>query len=174
MPSYARNESQLRSMLMPRIQQAVDYVTNKIYEENKQVVQEVVYNAYSPTVYNRTGELKESWKTESSMTSSNTVRGEFTYDSSKLSVGSTIQGSSNYGQHISIVNDSVIVNELAQIVYQGISTATFGPGPWTKERDAWDKLVKQVGNRKISNWMKEGLQAAGLTVVRHTAGIGNF
>lgn len=174
MPSYARNESQLKAMLMPRIQQAVDYVTNKIYEENKQVVQEVVYNAYSPTVYNRTGELKESWKTESSITSSNTVRGEFTYDPSKLSVGSLEKGSSNYAQHISVVYQDPVIDELAKIVYQGISASVFGSGPWTNKRDAWDRLVKQVGNRKISNWMKEGLQAAGLTVVRHTAKIRKF
>lgn len=171
MVQKARSNSQLANVLLPRIQEAVDYVTNKIYEENKEIVTQVVYEAYFPTMYNRTGELKESWKTNS-IRSGNHIKGEFTYDPSKLTVGSTIPNSENYGQHISIVKDKSVVDGLAAIVYQGISDAVFGPGPWTKPRDAWSKLVNSVGPQKISNWMKEGLEGAGLKVARHKVGIG--
>lgn len=167
----ARNEFQLSSILMPKIQQAVDYVTNKIYEENREIVTQVVYEAYSPVEYNRTGDLRESWKTTSEV-SGNNVRGEFTYDSSKMSTGSIVPGSSDYGQHISLVTGESVVDGLAAIVYQGISDAVFGPGPWTKKRDAWKKLVETIGPRKISDWMFAGLKGAGLNVVRHKVGIG--
>lgn len=37
---------------------------NVVIEEGKKQVQETVYDVYSPKVYERTGELKESWETE--------------------------------------------------------------------------------------------------------------
>ena len=50
----ARNDAELRALLEPALQKAVDYTADKILEENYDIIQEVVYNAGSPNVY---GEL---------------------------------------------------------------------------------------------------------------------
>ncbi|RYI30613.1 hypothetical protein EVU96_09360 [Bacillus infantis] len=41
-------------------------VKNVVIDEGKKQVQETVYDAYAPHVYERTGELKENWKSEPS------------------------------------------------------------------------------------------------------------
>ena len=75
----ARSEQELRNLLRSPIQKAINYVLDKIYDENISVVHDVVYMAYSPEDYNRTGDLYRAWSTESKSTSS-AAQGEFKYD----------------------------------------------------------------------------------------------
>ena len=100
----ARSEQELRNLLRSPIQKAINYVLDKIYDENIAVVHDVVYMAYSPEDYNRTGDLYRAWSTESKSTSS-AAQGEFKYDYSKMSIGSTDPQSSNFAQHIGVGGD---------------------------------------------------------------------
>ena len=167
----ARSEQELRNMLRSPIQKAINYVLDKIYDENIAVVHDVVYMAYSPEDYNRTGDLYRAWSTESKSTSS-AAQGEFKYDYSKMSIGSTDPQSSNFAQHIGVGGDFYGQDArpyLAELIYQGATGSLFGDGAFRKQRDAWAELNKRIGRRKMKQWMKEGMEAAGLTVQMHNA-----
>ena len=165
----ARSEQELRNLLRSPIQKAINYVLDKIYDENISVVHDVVYMAYSPEDYNRTGDLYRAWSTESKSTSS-AAQGEFKYDYSKMSIGSTDPQSSNFAQHIGVGGDFYGQDArpyLAELIYQGATGSLFGDGAFRKKRDAWEELNKRIGRRKMKQWMKEGMEAAGLTVQMH-------
>ena len=167
----ARSEQELRNLLRSPIQKAINYVLDKIYDENISVVHDVVYMAYSPEHYNRTGDLYRAWSTESKSTSS-AAQGEFKYDYSKMSIGSTDPQSSNFAQHIGVGGDFYGQDArpyLAELIYQGATGSLFGDGAFRKQRDAWAELNKRIGRRKMKQWMKEGMEAAGLTVQMHNA-----
>ena len=165
----ARSEQELRNLLRSPIQKAINYVLDKIYDENISVVHDVVYMAYSPEDYNRTGDLYRAWSTESKSTSS-AAQGEFKDDYSKMSIGSTDPQSSNFAQHIGVGGDFYGQDArpyLAELIYQGATGSLFGDGAFRKQRDAWAELNKRIGRRKMKQWMKEGMEAAGLTVQMH-------
>ena len=167
----ARSEQELRNLLRSPIQKTINYVLDKIYDENISVVHDVVYMAYSPEDYNRTGDLYRAWSTESKSTSS-AAQGEFKYDYSKMSIGSTDPQSSNFAQHIGVGGDFYGQDArpyLAELIYQGATGSLFGDGAFRKQRDAWAELNKRIGRRKMKQWMKEGMEAAGLTVQMHNA-----
>ena len=165
----ARSEQELRNMLRTPIQKAINYVLDKIYDENIAVVHDVVYMAYSPEDYNRTGDLYRAWSKETKSTKS-AAKGEFKYDYSKMSIGSTDPQSSNFAQHIGVGGDFYGQDArpyLAELIYQGATGSLFGDGAFRKQRDAWAELNKRIGRRKMKQWMKEGMEAAGLTVQMH-------
>mgnify|MGYP004639624175 FL=1 len=165
----ARSEQELRNLLRSPIQKAINYVLDKIYDENIAVVHDVVYMAYNPEDYNRTGDLYRAWSTESKSTSS-AAQGEFKYDYSKMSIGSTDPQSSNFAQHIGVGGDFYGQDArpyLAELIYNGATGSLFGDGAFRKQRDAWTELNKRIGRRKMKQWMKEGMEAAGLTVQMH-------
>ena len=169
----ARSEQELRNLLRSPIQKAINYVLDKIYDENISVVHDVVYMAYSPEDYNRTGDLYRAWSTESKSTSS-AAQGEFKYDYSKMNIGSTDPQSSNFAQHIGVGGDFYGQDArpyLAELIYQGATGSLFGDGAFRKQRDAWAELNKRIGRRKMKQWMKEGMEAAGLKVQMHNKAI---
>lgn len=157
MGSRAINENQLAAQLIKPLQQATQYVVDKILEENQEQVQATVYDVYSPYPYERTYELLESWKAEAKANGTSSVFGTFEYDESKISATSVATGE--------------LVPYLADIVYNGLAGHIFGEGPWTKKRDAWKALEKVVGANKIRQWMKEGMSAAGLSFISHGGAI---
>ena len=56
-----RSEDELRRALREPLQQAVDYVMDKIYDENIGAIHDIVYMAYEPKEYNRTGDFYTAW-----------------------------------------------------------------------------------------------------------------
>lgn len=173
----AINDSQLRSILQKPLQDATDYVVQKIWNENKEIVRVVVYEAYSPELYNRSGEFRDAWNYttgDHNVLSGQVATSEFYYNPESMSMGSPYPGGHDYAQHIGIAGKYKNVDArkyLADIIYQGLSGSVFGSGPWTKKRDAWKELNKRIGKRKMKQWMKEGMEMAGLNVQMHNAAI---
>lgn len=179
----AKNNQELEQMLMPALEKAIDYVVQKIMEENKEIIEQVVYNSYSPNIYDRTGEFKEAWDIETK-THGNKVQGTFKYDPDKMSIG-------DGGQHSSIYqNDRDVRPYLAEIIYQGFAgdfTGTkkanhagkkyaknnplFAGEAWTRKRDVWKELNNKIGIRKIKQYFEEGMRRNGLNFKGHTASI---
>lgn len=162
----AANDSQLADMVMPQLEKVVDYVVKKILEENRDIVEKVVYDAYEPTEYDRTGEFKEAWDTEV-RSSGDTVTGEFKYDPSKIS-------------HRSIVDGSEVGEYLADIIYHGFAGAIYQQGyaknsvrfkgqAWTKARNAWDSLIKYLGTNRMARIFEEGMQYYGIPYERNSS-----
>lgn len=169
MSGQARNDEQLKRLLMPKIKEAVDLLVQKIWNENRELVRTIVYEAYSPTRYNRTGEFKEAWSTDSTMNeASGKAQGSFYYDPDKLTPGDDDPDSPRYGQHVSAIDRFLMTDYLAEVIYQGKAGPAFGhgvtSGPWHSKRDVWAQLEKKIGRVKLKSWMKECFDKVGLPV----------
>lgn len=173
----AKNDEQLKQILLPKIKEAVDLLVQKIWNENRELVRIIVYEAYSPTRYNRTGEFKEAWDTDSTMNViSGKVQGSFYYNPDKLTPGDDNPESPRYGQHVSAIDRMLMTEYLAEVIYQGLSGPAFGhgveSGAWHEKRDVWTQLAKQLGRNKLKTWMKECFDSVGLPVKSHGASWG--
>lgn len=171
----ARNNKEVLAMLHSPIAKAINYVIDKIYDENIGAIHDIVYMAYSPEEYERTGDFYRAWGAGTTkVVNERTVEGAFTYKPDKMSIGSTDPNSYNYGQHIGVYGEYKDVDArpyLAELIYNGATGGYFGDGAFRKKRDAWEELNKRIGRRKMKQWMKEGLEAAGLKVQMHNKAI---
>ena len=156
MALIASNNKELESLLMPKLKEACEYVAKKLYETNQNVVEDVVYSAYTPSVYQRTRELIRAWDDTEEIID-NEVYMDFSYQADQTTATSFVTGET--------------VRNLAEIVYEGLAGPIFGQGPWTQKRDAWHALLKKVGSRQMKSWFTEGLKKAGLSFKSHTFGI---
>ena len=68
MASDARNDAQVKAMLMPALKRAVDYVVKQILAENEKLIQQIVYDGYTPVEYERTDQFKKAWDTNTHIT----------------------------------------------------------------------------------------------------------
>lgn len=172
-----RNDAELTRMIMPALEKAVDYVVQKIWNENRELVRIMVYEAYQPSIYERTGEFKEAWYTDVK-TNGNVVHGEFKYAPDKMNVGwpSTEYGSPQYGRHASALDNFDARPYLAEIIYEGCAGPAFGhgikDGAWAEKRNVWAELNKKIGKNKIKQLFEEGLRRQGITFSRHKSAIG--
>lgn len=171
----ARNDKEVLAMLRSPIMKAINYVIDKIYDENISVIHDVVYMAYSPEEYERTGDFYRAWGAgDTKALNERTSRGTFEYKPDKMSLGSTDPHSSNFAQHIGVGGEFYGQDArpyLAELIYQGETGSLFGNGAFRKKRDAWKELNKRIGRRKMKQWMKEGLEKAGLNVKMHNTAI---
>ena len=175
MPQTARNDTEVLAMLHSPIAKAINYVIDKIYDENIGAIHDIVYMAYSPEEYERTGDFYRAWGAGTTkVVNKRTVQGEFTYKPEKMTLGSSDPNSSNYAQHIGVYGEYKDIDArpyLAELIYNGATGGYFGDGAFRKKRDAWEELNKRIGRRKMKQWMKEGLEAAGLKVQMHNKAI---
>lgn len=162
--NQARNNQELENMLMPALEKAIDYVVQKIWNDNRELIRTIVYESYQPEEYERTGEFKEAWDTDVKRLG-NFVRGEMKYDPRELTVNY------NKWQHGSAYLQQPMTTYLAEVIYQGLSGDLFGEGPWTKKRDVWAALNREVGIRKIKQYFEEGMRRNGLDFRGHTASV---
>ena len=58
------NNNALQAAVVADLKNVVDYVVQKLWEENRDLVQKIVYDGYQPEEYERTNEFKEAWNTE--------------------------------------------------------------------------------------------------------------
>lgn len=192
----ARNDLELSRMLIPAIEKAIDYVVQKIWNDNRELIEQIVYQAqgqgYSgansaytsnPVLdksYVRTGEFKQAWDTDVKSGYSN-VRGTFKYAPEKMSVGAN-------GQHSSVYGGEDFREYLAETIYQGLS-GDFGYGInsgtkryaktnpmfaneyWAKKRDVWTALKRKIGINTLRKYFEEGMALSGLNFNRRKASI---
>lgn len=168
----AKNESALRALLMPKIKEAVDLFVQRIWNENRELVRVLVYEAYDPVDYNRTGDFKEAWETETKMNGfSGNVEGLFTFAPDKLTPGDNIPGSPRYGQHVSAIDGFLMTTYLADVIYQGLAGPAFGngvrDGAWARKRDVWQELNKRIGAVRMKKMLAECFEQVGLNVKQY-------
>lgn len=160
-----RNEAQVRRYLLgqDKMVEVVNYILDKIYETNVEIIDKVVYAAYDPVEYQRTYEFRDAWGSDGAKVSGSHVRGEFKYISENMTYDSSLaqHGSPDYydGPH---GGDARAY--LAEIIYDGLSGNLFGNGQWRKSRDAWSVLLKEIDGDKIAKWAKQGFRKVGLDV----------
>lgn len=169
MAQPAKNDLEVYKMLTPQLKIVVDYIVQKIWNENRELVRLIVYEAYKPKKYNRTGEFKEAWDTDVDANElTGKVEGEFYFEPSELTPGwpSTDPEDPQYGQHASAIDNFAMTDGLAEVIYEGLAGPAFGygtqSGKWASKRDAWTKLVKKVGKTNMDKWVAQGMKRAGL------------
>ena len=168
MANLPKNETEVKNFLLPKISNAVEYVLNQIYLLNQWEIEQVVYAAYNPKEYIRTGEFKNTaWSYDKPKISGTHVKGTFQYDPEGMEYvpelaqhGSPIDYTpSDTAQHYGDEREY-----LAEIIYGGLSGMLFGDGPWRNKRDAWEAVLKALRKQDLRKWIKEGLELEGLKV----------
>lgn len=160
-----KSEQELGNLIYDAMKKSIDYVMVKLFQENEDLIEQYVYNAYQPEEYQRTREFLDAWNHTVKKTSdhhnisyiSSRIIGEFHYDPSVMNY------SPDFAQHGS---PSWLANKawgdardhLADIIYGGNSGSLFGDGPWRKKRDAWGPLLKQMDRGKLFKWFEEGMR----------------
>lgn len=167
------NEKELLEAIMPSLKQVVNYVMEQMLKKHKEAIRQIVYNSYRPKIYERTGEFNKAWDTSvENGSAKNEVQGKMFYDPDSMTVGqpSTIIGTPEYGRHASAIDNLDVRPYLAEIIYEGLSGPAFGhgvtSGQWHKKRDAWERLLKEIGESQVDKWIREGCNKAGLRVER--------
>ena len=169
------NNNALQAAVVADLKNVVDYVVQKLWEENRDLVQKIVYDGYQPEEYERTNEFKEAWDTDVK-TLHNAVQGEFKYDSRLLTVDT------DNGQHSSLVDGTPMTEYLAEVIYDGLSGAIYEPGyaknssrfkgqPWANKRDVWSALLKWFNKTKLRQLFEEGMRQQGVNFIRHSVAI---
>lgn len=154
------SESELRSAIRQGILIAVETTVNEIHKQNEQFIEEVVYDTYSPSWYDRTGGFGNSWATRVGSAGS-FVEGEFYY-SPDMNVSSQEEG-----QHISVVDGQVVVNAMPDIIYQGAMGCIRRP----IKRDAWKTLDHFLSKTMMRSIFETGLSRSGMPWKRDRGGI---
>ena len=164
------NNNALQAAVVADLKNVVDYVVQKLWEENRDLVQKIVYDGYQPEEYERTNEFKEAWNTEVK-TLHNYVQGEFKYDPRLLTVNE------DNGQHSSLVDGTPMTEYLAEVIYEGLSGAIYQEGyakynkrfkgqAWTKKRDVWKALLNWLKINQLKKLFEEGLRQQGISFTR--------
>lgn len=161
----ARNDDELVAMFRKPMRDVVDYVVQKLWNENREVVRHVVYDVYMPTVYNRTGEFATAWdySVKELRSGDHVAQGSFSYAPDLMSTGSDNHESDDYGQHVSIVDGSDVRSYLANIIYQGAYGSAWRSG--VGARDAWSELLRIVGRRGMNRYFQEAFKKMHLEVL---------
>ncbi len=130
---------------------------NKTVDVVKDRVDKDVYAVGSPTVYERTYELRESLVADDFKASGNTAEITIKHDTSQIH-------STAPNQHYSVVDGSSSVESIAEIVHDGKSGHIFGTGFWTSKRSYMDNAVEIMKDGKYRDFMKEELKKQGYKV----------
>ena len=185
MSGQARNEEELKRLLLgnvnkpfgrgvvsklsPPLVVALDYVLQQISERNEDLIMRIIYNNYTPEVYERTDEFRQAWDYGIN-SGGNKISSVFGYTETSSEAGKTMHYNPALGQHGTpdYFNQSIIDawgdarEYLAEIIYEGKTSLVFGHGPWTRKRDVWSELIKSVESKALTTWFERGLQYAGL------------
>lgn len=165
-----KNEAQLASIFVPKLKEAVDYVVQKIWNENRELIRLIVYEAYQPSMYECTGEFKEAWDT-SVKSVGNYIEGEFKYDPRELTVNRDKWQHGSFYVSDGNEHETTMTTYLADVIYQGLAGPMFGQGPWTQKRDAWSALDKWLSNTTFRKIFEEGMTKAGIPWKKSIGGI---
>ena len=100
----ARSEQELRKLLQPDIQKACNYVVQKIWNENKEIVRVVVYESGMPEEYNRSMGFLNAWDYTQDTHNPTNKDGyaKFYYKPNNMGVGSVDYGAADFAQHIGV------------------------------------------------------------------------
>lgn len=155
------SESELKSRIISGLTVAVETVVKEIHGQNEEIIEDVVYGAYGPSWYARTGDFGNAWSTRVGA-GGGAVEGEFYYNSSGMGVSSPEEG-----QHVSVIDGSVQTQNMPDIIYQG----GMGCIPRPTGRDAWKVLDRFLTNTMMRSLFETGLGRSGMPWKRSTGAI---
>ena len=144
----------LEIALTRALAKAMPKVGDKTAELVKDRIDKDVYATGSPTVYERTYELRDSVEAGKITVGKSTVETEIGHNPTEI-------GSYEPNQHYSIVDGSHSSDSIAEIVHDGKSSHILGTGFWTKKRPYMDNAKKEMKDGKYKDFMIEQLRKQG-------------
>ena len=169
MSKSIKNEQELKIYLMPKIEDVVGYIVQKIWNENRELIRVLIYESYEPSMYERTGEFKEAWATKTSI-SGNKVSGVFEYKPDKLTVNREKWQHGYIYMSGGAEHETTMTTYLADVIYQGLAGHIFGEGPWTKKRNAWAELNRWLTKKQFRKIFEEAMTKYGIPWKRNRSG----
>ena len=153
--------SQLEAVLLAKVQNAMVKEGQFLKEKVEENYDKLITNAYTPTVYERTGQLKDSLFSKTPKVKNKTVEVEVKHDTDKII-------SSEPNQHYSVVDNysrKDVSDWMPWIVMKGKSGDILGQGAWTEARDYMEKTKQDLESNgehvdKLVQFLRqEGLNA---------------
>lgn len=162
-------DRELHKWLIHELKSVVNAIVRDIMDLNEKKIQKIVYDAYEPSIYDRSYEFIDAWsKDKAKQISTNSVQCNMYYDGDKMSVGcpSTDPGLPGFGKHASAIDNFDAREYLADIIYQGLAGPAFGYGPdrsgaWARKRDAWKALEDALDDGQFDKIVQRHLKKAG-------------
>lgn len=162
-----KNNQQLQQLFAVPLREVVEIVAQKIWNENRDVVRKVVYDAGTPKYYERTNEFRnDAWGFEkpAHYTHGHIAEYRFFYDWEKLTID---RDKAQHGSPPHTATYSDVRPYLADIIYQGLAGNIFGDGYWRKARNAWKELLSTLGKKKMKEMFKQAFEYCGIDVESH-------
>ena len=147
--------SDLEVALTRIIAKAMPGVGDKTAELVKNRIDQDVYSVGTPSVYERTYELRESVEAGKITVSKSTVETEIGHNTTEI-------GAYEPNQHYSVVDGSHSTDSISEIINNGESGKIYGEGYWTKKRGYMDNAQEEMENGKYREFMIEELKKQGI------------
>lgn len=164
------NDATLQTLIRNDLKAVIDDVIDKIIEENKDLIDEIVYSQrVNPTYATEMGgqptyQFRESWD-GSTKINGDKVEGEFKQNTDENNPMNYYPYSYIHGSLAS----GYIGQALAEIIYEGKSGDIWGEGYWTQPRDVWTPLIQKIDN-KLDDWIIAAFAKRGITARKGSAG----
>lgn len=147
--------SDLEIALTRIIAKAMPGVGDKTAELVKNRIDQDVYGVGTPSVYERTYELRESVEAGKITVGKSTVETEIGHNTTEI-------GAYDPNQHYSVVDGSHSTDSIAEIVHDGKSGKIFGEGYWTQKRSYMDNAKQEMEDGKYKQFMEEEINKLGI------------
>lgn len=155
------SEEELKKAILPGLKIAVESTIEEIHDENEHFIEDVVYDSYNPSWYDRTGNFGNAWDTTVG-SAGNYIEGKFYYNSNEMMVGTTEDGI-----HVSVVTGEPVVGYMPELIYQSRMGCIQRP----TKRDAWKALDHFLSNSMMRSIFESGLRKSGLPWKRNRGAI---
>ena len=159
MPEF-RSIADLNRYLIKVLKDSMEDVGRAVEHKVREKIEEEVYqNPTTPSMYERTGELKNSLIHTQPKQIGNEIVTEIKHDDNLI-------GHYEPNQHMSVVDGrDMSVESLAEIVNFGKAGHIFGTGYWTEPRPYIEDARQEVIDENLHyNTLKKSLQSKGLKV----------
>ncbi len=155
----ANNWKELEALLKQKIAKAMVKEGEFLKEKVQERIEEDVYKSYSPTYYERSGDLKRSVFSKTPKVKNNSIEVEVKHNTDEIN-------SNSPNQHYSVVDGyspSDVSDWIPYLVTQGKTHPLWGENVYTRPRDYFENTKKQLeSSGEHIDKMVEYLRAEGL------------
>lgn len=149
MAHFIRNNTQLKSLLLPVIRKSIKNSGEKLNKEIVDKIQTIVYDVYKPKFYQRREFFYEG---EIGFIGSWSHKESYTANGMKTTIASWYNKMHHdpkefvHGSPPPLWETDDVRDRLDELIFEGHSGDLFGWGKWTQKRNAWDPFIKYVND----------------------------
>ena len=164
------NDEQLNAIILGDLKKIIDEVAEKVFLKLRESIQQNVYDAGTPTTYNRqldSGGLLGSFAKQNVTQSGQTIESKIDQDPMSMThdPDNFIHGS-NFWK-----GGDDIREYLAEMIINGDTKSPmigdrFGSGFWTSPRDFWTPMMDMINNGDIDRMIEQAFSSRGIIWTR--------